>query len=55
MAIYQMLNLKTFLVHLKESIYYIPSPVININTTVNAVFTSDELNRAKSYVDITDW
>ena len=32
----------------------IPSPAINIDTSVNAAFTADKLNGAKSYVDITD-
>jgi len=32
----------------------IPSPGINIDTSVNAAFTGNRLNAAKSYVDITD-
>jgi hypothetical protein len=32
----------------------LPSPAINIDTSVNAAFMADKLNTAKSYVDITD-
>ena len=34
--------------------YPIPSPAIDIDTNVNADFTADKLNTAKSYFDITD-
>ena len=33
---------------------YIPSPGINIDSSVNAAFTADKLNAAKSCVGITD-
>ena len=32
----------------------ISSPSINTDTSVNAAFTADKLNAAKSYFDITD-
>ena len=32
--------------------YIIPSPAINIDTSVNTAFTADKLNVAKSYVDL---
>ena len=35
-------------------IMVIPSASINITASVNAAFTADKLNAAKSYVDITD-
>ena len=34
---------------------YIPSPAINIDTSVNVAFMAEKLNTAKSYVDITDY
>ena len=33
---------------------YIPSPAINIDISVNVAFTTNKLNAAKSYIDITD-
>ena len=39
---------------LKGYAHFIPSPAINIDTSVNAVFTGDKLNTAESYFDITD-
>jgi hypothetical protein len=32
----------------------VPSPGINIDTSVNVVFTTDKLNAVKSYVGNTD-
>ena len=32
----------------------IPSPTVNIDTSVNMAFTADKLNATKSYIDITD-
>ena len=32
----------------------IPSPAINIDSSVNAAFVGNKLNAAKSYVDIPD-
>ena len=32
----------------------IPSPNINIDTSINAAFKADKLNAANSYLDITD-
>ena len=31
-----------------------PSPAINIDTSINAAYTADKMNTAKSYIDITD-
>ena len=33
---------------------FIPSPAINIDTSVNAAFMANKLNTAKSYFDIND-
>ena len=37
-----------------RGIVYIPSPGINIDTSVNVAFAGDRLNAAKSYADLTD-